>query len=285
MRPIDQQTILVTGTTSGLGLELSRQLARRGATMLLHTRDRRRGEAALTDVRSTTGNTRLGPYAADLASCANVERLAREVTGDRPRLDALVNNAGIGAFTRTDGSRALSPDGVELRFAVNYLAPYVLTRRLAPLLVRSGPGSRIVNVASSGQAPIDFDNVMLERGYEGFRAYSQSKLALVMLTFDLADALRDAGVTANCLHPATVKPTKMVLDAGVAPQSSLATGVDATLRLVADAALEGVTGHYFVGRVPSTAHRQAYDRHARDQLRRLSDRLVDARPWKHHAVA
>jgi NAD(P)-dependent dehydrogenase (short-subunit alcohol dehydrogenase family) len=139
--------------------------------------------------------------------------------------------------------------------------------------VRSAP-ARIVNVASAGQAPIDFDDVMLERAYDGVRAYRQSKLALVMFTFDLADELRDAGVTANGLHPATYMPTKMVLEAGVNPVSSLEQGLQATLRLVADADLDGVTGRYFDGRREARAHPQAYDLDARHRLRELSTQLV-----------
>ena len=109
-----------------------------------------------------------------------------------------------------------SEDGYELRFAVNYLAPFLLTRRLLPLIERSAP-ARIVNVSSAGQAPIDFDDVMLERAYSGIQAYCQSKLALVMFTFDLAEELEGTGVTANCLHPGTYMPTNMVRGAGVEP--------------------------------------------------------------------
>ena len=161
-----------------------------------------------------------------------------------------------------------------------YLAPFLLTHLLEPLLVRSAP-SRIVNVASAGQSAIDFDDVMLERGYSGVQAYCQSKTALVMLTFDLADELRDRGVTANCLHPGTYMPTKMVLEAGVSPVDSLESGVEATMRLVADPDLDGVTGKYFDRQRESRAHPQAYDADARRRLRELSAELVgltSARP-------
>ena len=206
---------------------------------------------------------------AELASLDEVRELARRVERDHERLDVLVNNAGIG----TAGPREESRDGHELRFAVNYLAGYLLTRLLVPLLVRSAP-ARVVNVSSAGQAPIDFDDVMLERSYSGVQAYCQSKLAQVMFTFDLAEELRDAGVTVNCLHPATYMPTKMVRAAGASPMSSLEEGVEATRRLVDAPELDGVTGRYFDGVQESRAHPQAYDEDARRRLRELSGRLA-----------
>jgi NAD(P)-dependent dehydrogenase (short-subunit alcohol dehydrogenase family) len=213
---------------------------------------------------------------ADLASLEQVRALAEQASGEVARVDALVNNAGIGTTVAGDGRRMQSRDGYELRFAVNYLAGYLLTKQLLPTLERSAP-ARIVNVSSAGQAPIDFDDVMLERNYDGFRAYCQSKLAQIMFTFDLAEELLAAGVTANCLHPATFMPTKMVLEGGVEPVSSLEQGVAATLRLVADPQLDGVSGRYFNGLAPAEPHPQAHDENARRQLRELSDRLCGLR--------
>jgi NAD(P)-dependent dehydrogenase (short-subunit alcohol dehydrogenase family) len=139
--------------------------------------------------------------------------------------------------------------------------------------VDSAP-ARIVNVSSAGQAPIDFDDVMLERDYNGVQSYCQSKLAQVMHTFDLAEELGDSRVTANCLHPATYMPTKMVTHSGTRPVSTLEEGARATLRLVADPELAEVTGRYFDGEAESRAHPQAYDIDARWRLRELSERLV-----------
>jgi len=165
MRPLDRQVILVTGATDGLGRELARRLAAAGATVLLHGRNRARGEALLREIRGATGDHRASLHLADLASLAEVRRLADDVLGSRDRLDVLVNNVGVGPG-RPGARREVSRDGFELRFAVNYLALFLLTRLLRPLLVRSAP-ARIVNVASAGQASLDLDDPMLERGYDG----------------------------------------------------------------------------------------------------------------------
>jgi NAD(P)-dependent dehydrogenase (short-subunit alcohol dehydrogenase family) len=270
---IDERVVLVTGSTDGHGRALARELADRGATVLLHGRDAAKGEATLRELRQATGNERLAFHLADLGSLAEVRGLAEQIPAEHGRLDVLVNNAGIGTGRGGGGAREVSEDGHELRFAVNYLAAFLLTHLLEPLLVRSAP-ARIVNVSSAGQAPIDFGDVMLERNYSGVQAYSQSKLALVMLTFDLAEDLRDRGVTANCLHPGTFMPTKMVLAAGTTPRDSLESGVAATARLVADSDLDGVTGAYFERKREALAHPQAYDPEARRRLRELSGELV-----------
>jgi NAD(P)-dependent dehydrogenase (short-subunit alcohol dehydrogenase family) len=274
MRPIDQQVVLVTGSTDGLGRALAAELAAQGASVLLHGRNPVKGEETLREIREATGNERLAFHRADFSSLVQVRGLAEQILAEHERLDVLVNNAGIGTGGRAAVERELSEDGHELRFAVMYLAPVLLTKLLEPLLVRSAP-ARIVNVASAGQAAIDFDDVMLERSYSGTQAYCQSKTALVMLTFDLADELRGNGVTATCLHPGTYLPTKMVVEAGVRPVDSLESGVEATLRLVADPALEGVTGEYFDREREARAHPQAYEPDARRRLRELSAELVE----------
>jgi NAD(P)-dependent dehydrogenase (short-subunit alcohol dehydrogenase family) len=260
VRPIDQQVVLVTGSTDGLGRAVARELAAQGATVLLHGRDAVRGEATLLEIRGATENERVELHLADLSSLAQVRRLAEHVAGRHERLDVLLNNAGIGST----GERRVSEDGHELHFAVNYLAPYLLTRLLQPLLVRSAP-ARVVNVASAGQAEIDFRDPA---------GYAQSKLALVMFTFDLADELEDRGVTVNSLHPGTYMPTKMVLEAGVTPVDSLETGVEATLRLVVDPELDGVTGKYFDRTRDARAHPAAYDETGRGLLRARSAELT-----------
>lgn len=272
MRPLEQQTILVTGATDGLGRALAAALAAAGADVLVHGRDDGRGRDTLDEIRAHTPDARVRFVRADLAALADVRDLAAQVGRETGRLDALVNNAGIGTTTRGDERREQSDDGHELRFAGNYLSGYLLTRLLLPLLERSGP-ARIVNVSSAGQTPIDFADVMLTRGYSGGRAYCQSKLAQVMFTFDLADELDGRGVTATCLHPATYMPTKMVIEAGTTPANLLKRGLEATRRLVADPELDGVTGVYFNGLRRAEPDPQAHDPDARRRLRALSDEL------------
>jgi NAD(P)-dependent dehydrogenase (short-subunit alcohol dehydrogenase family) len=269
MRPVDEQTILVTGATDGLGRALAGELAARGATVLLHGRSEKR----LEDTRRELGNDRLWTYLADFSALDDVRRLAEAVERDHERLDVLVNNAGVGAAR--NGSRQVSEDGYELRFAVNYLAPFLLTKLLLPLLRRSAP-ARIVNVASAGQAPIDFDDVTLERGYSGSRAYGQSKLAQIMFTFELAEQLRaeGAGVTVNALHPASLMNTKMVFESFGYTMSTIEDGVESTLRLAVSPELEGVSGRYFDRLREARPNEQADDPVARRRLWQLSEQLV-----------
>jgi NAD(P)-dependent dehydrogenase (short-subunit alcohol dehydrogenase family) len=270
VRPVEQQTILVTGATAGLGNELAKELARRGATVLVHGRSADRVEGAIAEIAEQSGNDRLVPCPADLASLAAVRGLGQQVAAGVGALDALVNNAGVASRERRE-----SADGYELTFAVNYLAPYLLTRMLLPSLQRAD-SARIVNVASIGQSPVRFDDVMLERDYEMSYAYNQSKLALVSFTFELAQRLAAEGksrVSATALHPATLMPTRLVLDSYGRTVDTLAEGVAATLRLVVDPQLEGMTGVYFDHEREASAHPEAYDADARKRLWELSERL------------
>ncbi|MFJ2960051.1 SDR family NAD(P)-dependent oxidoreductase [Streptomyces sp. NPDC087270] len=267
MRAIEQQTIMITGATDGLGRALARELAARGATLVLHGRSDRKGEDLLAELRAATGNDRLSFLRADFANLADVHALAERAAG-LDRLDVLVNNAGIAS-----PDRQVSADGHELTFQVDYLAGYVLAVRLAPLLARSAP-ARIVHVSSAGQAPIDFADPMLTRGYDVMQAYCQAKLAQIMLTVDLAETLAPQGVTANALHPATFMPTKILM--GVAPHSTLEEGMRNTLRLITDPALDGVSGQYFDGARRTRAAHDAYDPEARRRLRELSEQLTGA---------
>jgi NAD(P)-dependent dehydrogenase (short-subunit alcohol dehydrogenase family) len=262
------KTALVTGSTDGVGRYVAERLAEEGARVILHGRDRARGEAVVERIKRQGGDARL--LIADLSSLAEVRLLAEAVKRETDGLDALVNNAGIG----TSGARReLSAEGFELRFAVNYLAGFLLTRLLLPML-ESRASSRIVNVASAGQQAIDFGDVMLTHGYSGARAYRQSKLAQVMFTFDLAPEVAGRNVAVNCLHPATFMDTTMVRLSGVQPISTVEEGGAAILQLVGQPSLEGVSGLYFNGLRESRADPQAYDAAARRKLRALSFELV-----------
>lgn len=281
MAELDGKVVLVTGATDGLGRALATELAAAGATVLVHGRDSQRIADTVQEVTAAASagggrqagaaaGDRVRAYQADLAGLAGVRSLAEQVMAAEPRLDVLVNNAGIGTTVPGGGERQESADGYELRFAVNYLAGYALTRLLLPLLRASAP-SAVVNVASAGQQAIDFSDVMLTRDYDGMRAYRQSKLAQILFTIDLAAELGATGVTVNALHPATFMPTKIVAGPTL---STVAQGVEATMRLITAPAAETGTGRYFNGLDEARADGQAYDPEARRQLRELSAKLT-----------
>jgi NAD(P)-dependent dehydrogenase (short-subunit alcohol dehydrogenase family) len=265
------KTILITGSTDGVGRVVALRLADAGAEVLVHGRDTARGESLLAEM-SSRGNDKGRFYRADLASLAETRGLADTVIRTHPRLDVLINNAGLGSGPRRK-ERSLSRDGHELRFAVNYLAGFLLTQLLLPLLRRSAP-ARVVNVASLGQQPLDFTDVMLTRGYDGGRAYSQSKLAQITSTVDLARELAGSGVTVTALHPATYMDTTMVRQAGAAPMSTTAEGAEAVLNLAVSPAVAEESGVFYNGLRASRAHAQAYDETAQAELRRLSRELT-----------
>jgi NAD(P)-dependent dehydrogenase (short-subunit alcohol dehydrogenase family) len=267
MRDTSEATILVTGATDGLGKRVALELAAKGAAVLLHGRSPERLDAALEKLRKETGSQNLGAYLADLSSLGEVRAMAEQVLSEHDRLDVLVNNAGIIYPEREE-----SEDGYELAFAVNYLSHFLLTGLLLPLLRGSAP-ARIVNVASAAQSPIDFGDPMLERGYDAMKAYSQSKLAQVMFSFELAERLSGTGVTVNALHPASLMGTKMVRATFGYTMSTVEEGAEAVVRLAASPQLEGVTGRYFDGTREARANRQAYDLQARGRLWALSEEL------------
>jgi NAD(P)-dependent dehydrogenase (short-subunit alcohol dehydrogenase family) len=272
---LEGKTILVTGATDGVGRVVAKRLAAEGANVLIHGRDQQRAEQVLREICGARVRPKKGMatfYQADFASLAEVRRLAEILLQERERIDCLVNNAGIGSGPDKN-RRELSKDGFELRFAVNYLAGFLLARLLLPRLVESAP-ARIVNVSSLGQQAIDFDDVMLEKGYSGARAYCQSKLAQIMFTIDLAREIDPQRVTANALHPATYMNTTMVRESGNSPASSVEEGADAILKQIVSEELAGKSGLFFNGERPSRAIEQAYDEKARAKLKALSMRLV-----------
>jgi NAD(P)-dependent dehydrogenase (short-subunit alcohol dehydrogenase family) len=261
---------LVTGSTDGVGRFVAERLGADGWDIIVHGRDAERGAAVAATIAAVGGGARF--LSAGLSDLAAVRGLAEQVAKIAPRLDLLINNAGIGAGG-SGARRQVDAAGVELRFAVNYLAGFALTLRLLPLIRRSAP-ARIVNVASVGQRAIDFDDVMLERFYSGGRAYMQSKLAQIMFTFDLAARLDGAGVAVNCLHPATYMATTMVREAGATPWSTVEEGGRAILQLAESPAVEGRSGLYFNGLEESRADPQAYDAKVRARLWALSLELA-----------
>lgn len=261
-----QRVVLVTGSTGGLGRETVRALASAGDHVIIHGRNEARGNALVAEIAAEgKGSARF--YTADFGSMNEIRSLGRSILADYKRLDVLVNNAGI--FNPDQDERRVSEDGYELHFQVNYLAGYILTEMLTPLIEASAP-SRIINVAS-GQAPLDFDNLMLESDYKGTQAYFQSKLAQIMMTFALADELLARGITINAMHPSDLMNTDMVLEAGFEPKTSVETGRDALLQLIND---EVGTGKFFNVFDEATVHPQAYDSDTVARLMEISADLV-----------
>jgi NAD(P)-dependent dehydrogenase (short-subunit alcohol dehydrogenase family) len=268
---VSGKTILITGSTDGVGRYVARQLSARGAKVLIHGRDAARAKALADDIRRD-GHAAPTFYRADLSSLAGARQLASAVMADHKRLDVFISNAGIGSQNGGAG-RQVSADGYELRFAVNYLAGFLLAHLLLPPIKAAAP-SRIVNVASLGQHPIDFDDVMITKGYSGSRAYAQSKLSQIMFTIDLADELKGFGVTVNSLHPATYMNTTMVRAGGITPISTVEEGGEAILHLVTGDDVAGKSGLFFNGMNEARANPQAYDAAARKRLRALSLELT-----------
>jgi NAD(P)-dependent dehydrogenase (short-subunit alcohol dehydrogenase family) len=273
MAAVNGKTALITGSTDGVGRMVAHRLGADGWRVLVHGRDRARGKEVVAAIEKAGGTAEF--IAADLSALAEVRRLAAAVQQTTQRLDLLINNAGIGSGG-PQGARQESADGCELRFAVNYLAGFLLTHLLLPLIKNSVP-ARIVNVSSLGQQAIDFADVMLTHDYSGMRAYRQSKLAQILFTLDLAHDLDGTGVTVNALHPATFMNTNMVRQFGT-PMSSVEEGADAILKLAVAPELEGQSGLYFNGQRQAQADAQAYDPAARVRLNALSLELAGLAP-------
>ena len=278
--PMAGQTVLVTGGTSGIGQATAADLAAMGARVGITGRDIARARAAAADVAAAYGNPAVDPFAADMSSQAEVRRLADQVLAAYPRLDVLVNN--VGGFWAT---RRLTADGLERTFAVNHLAPFLLTGLLLDRLTASAP-ARIVTVSSSAHATgkINFGDLKGEHRYSGQQAYSQSKLANMLFTYELARRLDGTGVTATVLHPGVVRtgfaaedppPTwkafllliRLFLKT---PQKGAATSI----YLSSSPEVEGVTGTYFVGRKPKASSPASRDTAAAARLWQISIDLV-----------
>ena len=262
------KTILITGSTDGIGLETARALAERGCAVLVHGRNRTRADAAARAVAAATGNRQVTAMAADFAALAEVRALAQQVLRACPRLDVLINNAGI-AVRR----RRLSADGYESTFAVNHLAPFLLTNLLLDRLRASAP-ARIVNVSSGAHSSgrIDFDDLQMERGFDGWAAYCNSKLANALFTCELARRLDAGEVTANFLHPGVID-TKL-LHVNFGGGSPVTEGARTPLHLALAAELEGVSGAYFVDRRRARVSAAAGDRRLAAELWRVSSALT-----------
>jgi NAD(P)-dependent dehydrogenase (short-subunit alcohol dehydrogenase family) len=262
---MSEKICLITGATSGIGKATAMGLANMGASVVMVGRDRGRGEAALAEIKEGSANASVNLMLADLSSQDEIHRLAGEFKEAYPRLDVLINNAGL-----FRSERITTQDGLETTFAVNHLAYYLLTQLLLDVLEASAP-SRIVNVASGDHSngTIDFDDLQAEKAYKGAKAYSQSKLATVLFTYELASRLEGTGVTANCLHPGAGVRTNFgsgvtgvfgFMVRALRPfMKSPEKGAETSVYLASSPEVEGLSGGYFVKKAEARSSGASHD--------------------------
>lgn len=284
------KTVLVTGATSGIGQATATGLAKLGAQVIITGRNRQRGEAAVKEIQQASGNSKVDLMIADMTSQAEIHQLADNVIACYPRLDVLVNNVGM-----VVPNRQLTVDGIELNFAVNHLAPFLLTQRLLPLVKSSAP-ARVVNVTGGMLGKVDLANLQAEHGsYVGFTAYSHSKSILMAASYEWAQRLEGTGVTVNVAYPGSVLSTNMgsqpsTLPIWMRPLFTLVRRVmdktaeeaaQSSIYLASSPDVEGVTGHYFNTNSKSVKWNAAvYDASIRQAIWDISERLI-----KHETVA
>jgi NAD(P)-dependent dehydrogenase (short-subunit alcohol dehydrogenase family) len=281
---------IVTGANAGIGKITARGLAKMGATVVMVCRNKERGEDTLNQIKRETGNPSVCLLLADLSSQSSIRKLAADFKTHYAALHVLINNAAI-----VPARRMITEDGLEIQFAVNYLAPFLLTSLLLGVLVKSTP-ARIVNVSASyhkESLPINFDDLQSEREpYDSRKVYASTKLATIMFTYELARRLQGTGVTANCLHPGVIE-TKLMQDfmGGASPLSQermavikkltvdLEEGARTSLYLATSPEIEGVSGKYFDNRQAVSSSNASYDEIAAKKLWELSERIT-ATPWR-----
>jgi NAD(P)-dependent dehydrogenase (short-subunit alcohol dehydrogenase family) len=261
-----RNVFLITGATNGIGKITAFELAKqdKNASVLIHGRNRVKLERTTEELKRRSGNTNIEFFLADFSSLNEVRKLATEILSVHDSINVLINNAGAGFAAPRYGK-----DGTEMRLTVNYLAPFLFTRLLLPAIKKEAP-SRIINVTSAGQSPIRFDDIMLEKNFDGVTAYTQSKLALVMFTIDLASQLQPENIQVNCIHPGTYLDTGMVREAGIQPMGTAQSGADALVYLSTSPDLKNSTGKYFNVRTEARAIAQAYDADARKKLNAIA---------------
>jgi NAD(P)-dependent dehydrogenase (short-subunit alcohol dehydrogenase family) len=273
---------MVTGASAGIGQATALGLARMGATVAMVARDRERGQAAQAAVQTASGNRNVDLLVADLSSQAQVRRLAEEVKSRYANLHVLINNAGV-----APSKRQVTTDGVETVFAVNYLAPFLLTNLLIDRLLASAP-ARVVNVAGDfhRRATINWDDLMSERDYSGVRANNHAKLALILFTYELARRLDGTRVTANCLHPGPVATDAPLKDPDLSPFGramyrlvrvffqSPEKGAETSVYLASSPEVERITGKYFIKKRAVASSPESYDEEAARRLWTTSAQLT-----------
>jgi NAD(P)-dependent dehydrogenase (short-subunit alcohol dehydrogenase family) len=272
---------LVTGANSGIGKATAQGLARRGATVVMVCRDEQRGRAAREEIVERSGNPWVDLLLADLASQAAVRHLAEEFKAKYSRLHVLINNAGLNL-----SQRSVTADGIETTFAVNYLAPFLLTQLLLDRLMAGAP-ARVINLGTWIQPPIDLDDVMREKRYDPMETYTQSKTALVMFTRELAKRLNGTGVTVNCVNPGLIR-TNLGSDSQAGFRLSLRLflalmrpfmkspeqAAQTLIFLAASPEVEAVSGKFFTGQKVTHTSKEPYEDAMAERLWRMSEQLA-----------
>lgn len=263
------KTVLVTGSTDGIGKQTALELARMGARVLIHGRDPQRVKDSGEEIFHATGSDQLDTFVADFASLRQVKRFAQKITEKYDRLDVLINNAGV-YFKE----RFITEDGYEMTFQVNHLAPFLLTKLFLPLLKKSAP-ARIVTVSSTLHSTIelDFSDMQGEKRYSGLHAYGLSKLGNIYMTYELAERLMGTGVTANCLHPGGVD-TKMLRAVTGVPGISIKEGAQPSVYLASSPDVANLTGKYFYHKEIRKTSDLSYDVESRKNFWQISEKLV-----------
>jgi NAD(P)-dependent dehydrogenase (short-subunit alcohol dehydrogenase family) len=277
-----KKVCVITGATSGIGEATALGLAKMGATVVIVGRDEKQGVAAQNEIQNKSGNPDVDLLLADLSSQAEIRKLAEEITARYPTLHVLINNAGIAPV-----KRSVTLDGIERVFAVNYLAPFLLTNLLLELLKASAP-ARIINVAGDfhRKATIQFDDLMSEKYYDGVRASNQAKLALILFTYELSRRLDGTGVTVNCLHPGAVATDGPLKDPDLPAFSrvmyklvrvffaSPEKGAETSVYLSASSEVENVSGKYFIKKTSVESSPESYDVEIARRLWKVSEELT-----------
>lgn len=268
MNSIKNKIVLVTGSTDGIGKQTALDLAKMGAHVIVHGRNEEKSLNAMQEIIEVSGNENLHYISSDLSSLTQIRKMSDDIHQRFEKIDVLINNAGV-----YKTQREFSIDGYELTFAINHLAYFLLTSLLLDL-IKESDYKRIVNVASQAHAnDLDFDNLQGENYFDGYDAYSRSKLCNIMFTYKLARTLEGTGITANVLHPGVIS-TKLLHEGFGMGGAALETGSRTSVYLASSNEVEGISGQYFVNERPAKSSKISYQTAIQDQLWERSEKML-----------